>query len=681
LGVTLYELLTQRPAFPGDDRQHLLRQIIHDEPIAPRRLNSAVPVDLETIVLTAMAKSREERYPSARALADDLERFLSDKPTLARRPTLADRAAKWTRRHRPLVALGACALAILSIVSAVGVALLVREQGQTSAALSQAQQNAEKARQSFERAERHFLQARGAVDQFGVRLADQLLEIPGTESVRRDVLVETLRYYQQFVAEAGDDPALRHELALAHFKSGVIAAKLGATTDAMAEYAEAQRLLAELTAHPSSNRSEMLSQLAVSHNNLGLFLAARGDVGRARNEFDAATAIKKRLLDEHPADPVFASQLAESQANLGMLLDQTGDALQAERSLRAAVDVLRPLAESPAQPKYARNLAIASNNLSFVLRKRDQQAAEQAAREAIGLLEHLVAAHPAQIQYQDDLALCYNNLAALVGRQEGLSEAIDWHSRAIALYERLVRKAPAVVRHRSDLAIGLNNLGVAHCRAGQAAEADKAFARARELLSTLADDYPAELVYRSSLAALLNNQALALAGAGRHEDALAVYPTAIESQRLCLEQKRDSAMMREVLSKVYYNYSQSLQIAGRLDEAADAALERRKLWGNNGERLFGVAVELADIARRSRERSGGAKLNDAKRVDAEVVKTLRQAYKSGWPGAIDLPVDERFAYLHDNEQFSALIDELKDRPIKSRTNQVGTRNASSSTTN
>jgi hypothetical protein len=62
----------------------------------------------------------------------------------------------------------------------------------------------------------------------------------------------------------------------------------------------------------------------------------------------------------------------------------------AERSLRAAVNVLRPIAESRGQPKYARNLAIACNNLSFVLRSRDAEAAEGAAREATTILERLV---------------------------------------------------------------------------------------------------------------------------------------------------------------------------------------------------------------------------------------------------------------------------------------------------
>ena len=61
-----------------------------------------------------------------------------------------------------------------------------------------------------------------------MRLSDRLLEIPGADVVRRDVLIETLAYYRKFVAESAGDPQLKHELALAHFKSGLIASRLGA---------------------------------------------------------------------------------------------------------------------------------------------------------------------------------------------------------------------------------------------------------------------------------------------------------------------------------------------------------------------------------------------------------------------------------------------------------------------
>src|SRR5262249_39866019 len=103
LGVTLYELLTLQPAFPERDRQELLRQIAFEAPRPPHQANRAIPWELETIILKAIAKNPSERYAEARALADDLRRFLEDKPILARRPTLLQRARKWARRHPTVV--------------------------------------------------------------------------------------------------------------------------------------------------------------------------------------------------------------------------------------------------------------------------------------------------------------------------------------------------------------------------------------------------------------------------------------------------------------------------------------------------------------------------------------------------------------------------------------------------
>jgi tetratricopeptide (TPR) repeat protein len=100
LGVTLYELLTLTPAFTGQDRQELLRQIAFEEPRPPRRINKAIPAELETMVLKAIEKNPADRYATAQDLAHDLHRFLEDKPILARRPSMVQRARKWTRRHR-----------------------------------------------------------------------------------------------------------------------------------------------------------------------------------------------------------------------------------------------------------------------------------------------------------------------------------------------------------------------------------------------------------------------------------------------------------------------------------------------------------------------------------------------------------------------------------------------------
>jgi tetratricopeptide (TPR) repeat protein len=488
-----------------------------------------------------------------------------------------------------------------------------------------------------------------------------LTSIPGAEAAQRDLLVAALKYYHDFVSEAGDDPELRHEIALAHFKTGAIAAKLGATADAIGEYRSALGLFSQLAATGPQD-DEVSSQLAVTHNNMALLLAARGETAEARKQHDAAIAIQQRLLREHPGDVTHIDHLAESQANLGMLLDQMGDSQGAERYLRAAVNLLTSIQLSERTAgSSARNLAIVYNNLSYVLRNRDPQAADRASREAIAILESVAKDSHGQAKYQDDLALCYNNMAAFESQNEHWEEAIAWHQRAIGLQEQMTRKSPSVVRHRSDLAVSLNNLGVAYCRAKQPGDADAAFERARTLLSTLAQDYPDQLAYSSSWAALLNNQAMALSEAGRHDEALRLYPTAIAAQRECWQRMPNA--MREPLSKMYYNYGQSLRRAGKFDLAADAALARRDVWQGNAQRLFGVAVELADIARhRGSDASNDA--NIVENLNEEIVATLQAACDHGWQDKSLLADDQRFSFLRENEEFERLVAGRDDGAAK-----------------
>jgi tetratricopeptide (TPR) repeat protein len=116
LGATLYELLTLRPAFTGADRQELLRQIAFEEPVKPRRLEKAVPAELETIVLKALEKNPADRYATAQELADDLQRWLDDKPIRARRPSLRQVAGRWARRHRAAVWTAAAVLLVAAVL-------------------------------------------------------------------------------------------------------------------------------------------------------------------------------------------------------------------------------------------------------------------------------------------------------------------------------------------------------------------------------------------------------------------------------------------------------------------------------------------------------------------------------------------------------------------------------------
>jgi eukaryotic-like serine/threonine-protein kinase len=120
LGAILYHLLTGRPPFQAESLTTLIRQVLETEPVAPRLLNPSIPRDLETICLKCLEKEIPRRYATAQELADDLSRFLEQKPIRARRVRGWERALKWARR-KPLVAGLAAAVVGVTALGFVGV--------------------------------------------------------------------------------------------------------------------------------------------------------------------------------------------------------------------------------------------------------------------------------------------------------------------------------------------------------------------------------------------------------------------------------------------------------------------------------------------------------------------------------------------------------------------------------
>ena len=112
LGLTLFELIALRPAFEASDYNSLIHKVSQDEPPRLRTLAPATPVDLQTIIHKAIAREPELRYQSAGALAEDLRRFIEDRPIRARRSSPAERLVRWSRKNRLLASLIAAVIVL-----------------------------------------------------------------------------------------------------------------------------------------------------------------------------------------------------------------------------------------------------------------------------------------------------------------------------------------------------------------------------------------------------------------------------------------------------------------------------------------------------------------------------------------------------------------------------------------
>ena len=283
LGAILYEILAGRPPFGGDDTAEVLRRVIHEAPARPRQLNPAAPAALEAVCLKALAKRPEDRYPGASELAEEVKRFLADEPVSAYREPLSTRLTRWGRRHRT-AAVGAGVLLVTAVVGlSVGTVLISRERA---------------------KAEANFRQARAAVDEYFTTVSEsRLLDVPGLQPLRKELLDAARRYYGEFLRQRGDDPSVRVEAASASFRVGWISQMIGRPAEAVEPYRTATALYEELArAHPGDVEYRRFA--ATAHSALGMLLVRLDRPDDAMAEHRKALAIREALAKAEPANPL-----------------------------------------------------------------------------------------------------------------------------------------------------------------------------------------------------------------------------------------------------------------------------------------------------------------------------------------------------------------------------------------
>jgi serine/threonine protein kinase len=576
LGVTLYEFLTLQPAIDGQDRMEILRKIAEVEPLPPRQLNPAAPRDLETILLKAMTKDPGGRYATAKELADDLCRFLEDRPIVARRLSPLGRAAKWTRRHRVAVWSWGVSLAVLLILALVGLAasnrLIARERNQKDIALKQREA-------ALATSEANLRFARRAVDDVYEQFAEKIRDLPQMQSLEREFLNKALDYYQEFAKQKSTDPEIRLGSGRAYLRVGLARFKLNehhraeeALTLAIARFEElvaedpsnveyrselasayhalglvlnetrraqpaeqafrsAIRLLSQLVAE-RPDWPESRHTLATANNSLGTLLPDRPE--EADRAHRTAIALCEELVAEFPDRPWYRGELVRGHFALGLVREKTGRFQEAEKPLRDAIAAFQQQAGPLNASSYRRLLPVAYFELANVLYARGRlEEAKDSYRSAIELWEQYAASFPRISEYWVRLYDGYANLARLLEQTEHSEEAARVCSQALELYKRLAGKLPDEIADQGVLRIAAGLDAVLKNRS-RPQDREPGYRQALELAETLATRSPTLLGYRFHAAYWQNALGDLLTATGRTSEATNAYRRAIAHYRTAI---------------------------------------------------------------------------------------------------------------------------------------------------
>lgn len=472
LGVTLYELLTLEPAFAEEDRQRLARQIAEEEPSRPRSHDAAIPVDLETIVLKAMSKEAGRRYVTAQQFADDLKRFLDDRPILARRPTAAEKLAKWTRRHQALVWSAIAVLAVALGASGFSAVMIARQQARTR---------------------QNFATARVAVDEMLSFVGQhQLRNTPQMEQIRADLLQAALGYHKGFLEQNLDDPELRFEAGMSCLRVAEIQQLLGRGKEAAAAYRQAFELLEGLIRSPPPE-SELPRVLGKAYINFGLLLYTQGQLPEAERACRQAI----RLYETTPAPTPrrrlqLASLRAECLTYLALVLDAAGRRDETEEACGRALEILDSIAARlPPMLADRRTRARAEAILGGVFLRDGRPAEalesfEEAAETARGWAQEL----PGDVGLAHESAIHDSNLGAASWVSDDPKRAEELIRSALAIDQQLLDDYPAVPHYGYGVALAKGNLAIVLGSTDRRDEAMRAGREAVSLLDRLARRYP-----------------------------------------------------------------------------------------------------------------------------------------------------------------------------------------------
>ncbi len=618
LGLTLFELVALRPAFSDTTHATLIKSKMQQAPPRLRSLCPDIPRDLETIIHKACATEATARYPTAAALTEDLQRFLDDRPILARRATSLERVSRWARRNPAVASLSfavVSSLAALAIVFANGNYQMGRTLVELKAAKELADQNLAEKAAALDVAEQQRLLAasnltlaieafdeimrniggRGGAEALSVELNDGEVAYGAGVVTEADaeMLGTLLKFFDRFSQDNATE--LLAETAAANHRVGDILFQLGRIEEAEAAYLTAleqiERLLAskskrvqarETATQAIENASDveraLIEQLQLL-NALGLAIGARGAIDEAQQCF-------RRVAELYQTHPIAAAR-SDAQFEYARSINLRNSTIS-RLGLPQARQLTRPTPETrrAAAPDLATRRARAALAGSARLVHRESKALNL---EAIELLDPLVKAHPKRVDFALELAHAYREQARIARNALDPNVAQEAFRATLELLERLMDEHPSSPYLKFVYADTVTSMApTPNRRAGQALQ------RALQIANTLVRQHPSvpDYVALKAKALLVRGEQESVSDAVKLMQSLVEDYPAIVHYRLLLaggyQQLAALAIDAKNPSAAKGQLEQALQVL----DAVAAGHERPAIFGIYLDRLNQQIKEL-----------------------------------------------------------------------------------------
>lgn len=497
LGVTLWELLTLRPAFGANDNMptpDLMLKIQTTDLESPRKHNRNIPRDLAAIVSKCVEKDRTQRYATASDLAADLGRFLNGEPVAAQPPSFRYVAGKFVRRHK--VPLGTAAAIFLLLITGV-VASFFRinaERQDAVEARGREEREREKAVQAFQDLNKSRKEAEvvwKVVDQaYSSVKEDNIRHLPGLSPVHEELAAIRLEGMQQLAKMTPDDPTVGPKIARAHALLGLISSYVGSFQRAQENLEKAAELYGQLAKKNPDTREYRLYECRACGDLAWLYWDDNQKSIARRWVEQALTRLELEYAQSPDTDVCY---------ELGRCLTQQGGCLPDDatketrlRLVTRAISIYEKMIEQKQRELDARaGLAVARYRLVMAQADdKDQETLLKSLAEVSALDEAALRLAPNSPYLSSFGVFMHLDRARALTRLGRPKEALTELEAAVAKNREIVKRSPDTVRYADIHAECLHELARGQQRLKRAADAQATYEECRQVMDRLVTRFP-----------------------------------------------------------------------------------------------------------------------------------------------------------------------------------------------